>query len=873
MTGWRPALRIAWRDALRHRARSALVLVMVALPVLAVTAAAVVLNTSEVSGVERADRLMGAADALVRAEAMGPVVQAPDPETAYSALGTVEADPATEEQLRGVLGPDTRLVPIRRGWGGVRIDERVVNLEVTGVDLGDPLAAGLFELTEGRLPAGPHEVVANEALLAKGLAVGDTVALAAGETTIVGAGRDATHREAPVVVGPVTAVEGETIDTETWLVGAGPVHWSQVRALNELGAVVTSRAVLADPPDVAELAEELGYDTGTDELFAVAVLIVVMALLEVVLLAGPAFAVGARRQARALALIAASGGTPAQARRVVLAGGVVLGTVASAAGVVLGVLVGWALLPAAQRYDASWFGPTEVPVGWLAAIAAFGVVSAFLAAVVPAWIASRQDVVAVLAGRRGDRRPRAATPVLGLVLLGAGVAGSAYGSVTAASSSGALWIAASAVVSVLGMILVVPVVVTAVARLGRRFPLTPRYAVRDAARHRTRTVPAVAAVAATVAGVVALGIANASNERENEQTYQPEMTMGTGRVTWSPTVLPGEDLPDPESVWDRLESAVHEVAPAVETRRVTAVVESRPDGGYTGRTFSLPGDAPDPLLLAFSGGFGASVLVGEDARAAGLPEQLAGDEVDAALAAGRAVVFAQGRVASETVRIVTERMSPDGTREGPVSRAVVPATFVDTGDTMPPAVAVLPPVLAERLDAEAYTAGLLLQGELDAATQTRITEVAAGVTQDSAVYVERGYVRPDDAFIILLVLGVLGAVLMLGGTLTATFLALSDARPDLATLSAVGASPRTRRRIAASYALVVGSVGALLGAAVGFIPGVAISRPLTALSPGGPYLAVPWPLIAALVVALPLLTAAVVGLTARARLPLVARLD
>jgi putative ABC transport system permease protein len=41
----------------------------------------------------------------------------------------------------------------------------------------------------------------------------------------------------------------------------------------------------------------------------------------------------------------------------------------------------------------------------------------------------------------------------------------------------------------------------------------------------------------------------------------------------------------------------------------------------------------------------------------------------------------------------------------------------------------------------------------------------------------------------------------------------------------------------------------------------------------GPFLAIPWLLIAAVVVALPLFTAAVVGLTARSRLPLVARLD
>jgi putative ABC transport system permease protein len=154
-----------------------------------------------------------------------------------------------------------------------------------------------------------------------------------------------------------------------------------------------------------------------------------------------------------------------------------------------------------------------------------------------------------------------------------------------------------------------------------------------------------------------------------------------------------------------------------------------------------------------------------------------------------------------------------------------------------------------------------------------------GAVDGTYLYVERGYQRPDEAVIILLVLGALGGVLMLGGTLTATFLALSDARPDLATLSAVGAAPRSRRRVAAAYALVIGFVGAVLGAGVRLIPGIAISRPLTAgygssgPAPDGPFLAIPWLLIGAIVLALPLLTAAVVGLSARSRLPLVARLD
>jgi putative ABC transport system permease protein len=87
--------------------------------------------------------------------------------------------------------------------------------------------------------------------------------------------------------------------------------------------------------------------------------------------------------------------------------------------------------------------------------------------------------------------------------------------------------------------------------------------------------------------------------------------------------------------------------------------------------------------------------------------------------------------------------------------------------------------------------------------------------------------------------------------------------------------------VAASYALVVGLMGALLGAAVGFVPGIAVTYPLTGDSwtgGSGPtlashYLDVPWLLIGTLVLALPLLTALIVGLTARSRLPLVARLD
>ncbi|HWU20478.1 MAG TPA: hypothetical protein VN088_03060, partial [Nocardioides sp.] len=88
------------------------------------------------------------------------------------------------------------------------------------------------------------------------------------------------------------------------------------------------------------------------------------------------------------------------------------------------------------------------------------------------------------------------------------------------------------------------------------------------------------------------------------------------------------------------------------------------------------------------------------------------------------------------------------------------------------------------------------------------------------------------------------------------------------------ARPRTRRGVAAAYALVVGAVGALLGAPIGFIPGIAISRTITRdYRTGGHIVDVPWLLIVVIVLALPLLTAATIGLFARSRLPLVARID
>lgn len=871
MGGWRLALRIAARDVRRAKGRSALVVLLVMLPVLAVSFLATTIQTSQLDRLEQAQRDVGTAQAIVDFVG-GTVAQTPDAGQWMSeseADDPGEVDPAqVREDVAEVLGADA--VALQTESVTAPIDDRRVELMAIGVDLTDPLGAGQFDLREGRLPRDGSEVVGNDAVLDAGWSLGDTIAVDAAEpVTLVGVGRHPSLRSIPVLVG----APGSMVDAspQIFLVGGGDaVAWEHVTALNAKGYVVTAPSVIADPPPASEVSPEFASGDGSGTAVVVAALVATMALLEVVLLAGPAFAVTARQQSRTLALLAASGATPRQGRAVVLAVAVVLGLLATAVGVVAGVGLAAATMPLLQLLSPQWFGAVQVPWVALAVVAVCGLVSALLAAAVPAWLASRQDVVAVLAGRRGDPVPSRRSPVLGVVLFGVGMAGSAYGAVAANPDAAAVAMAGSAVIAVLGMVLVVPVVVALVSRLARRLPLVARYAARDAARHRTRTVPAVAAVAATVAGVVALGIANASDEKENRETYSASLAMDHGRVSWWPE---GEtSRQEAERGWERLAEAAATVVPAETITPVRGLPDTVPSGGYVNWRVAVDGD--EQLLTSSSGFWGATVVVADtvDGLALGA-EALASAEV--ALAAGRVVVFADEDRPGDEVVLTQEQWDVDDELESSKEYRMPAEVVAVDGES--PLQAVVPSALAQQRGLDPSTVGLLIDGPVSRDDATELGEAVAAVEQWADSYVERGYERPASATIILLVLAGVGGVLVLGGTITATALAISDARPDLATLAAVGGSPRTRRGVAGAYALVIGVTGALLGVLVGAVPGVAVARTLTVADygagPHGPFLDVPWLMIGGVVVLVPLLAAVVVMVMTRARLPMVARID
>ncbi|MDQ1598536.1 MAG: putative transport system permease protein [Actinomycetota bacterium] len=878
--GWRPALRIARREALRARGRSILVLVMIGLPVLGIVALDTLVRTVSVSTVEGLDRTIGGSDALVTYDGSTTAVDQ-TPDLSSRSGSAQDADPLptpTVDTVRSVLGRRTHLAELLTGQLAVRTDLGLARPEAVGVDLRDPAAAGLFDLHAGRLPRREGEVVVSERLASRGFPVGSTMTLEAGpRLAVVGIVESTTTRGLSQLVGPVgPAIRAALGDPEVleraWLVSRpGGVSWSEVRELNTHGMYALSRAVVADPPPASEVTAQdySGSRVGSDQL-AIIGLVVAMALLEVVLLAGPAFAVGARRQQRALALMAAGGAEPPHLRRVVLASGLVLGAAATTLGAVAGVGVAWLARPVVQGVSDTVLGPFEVSLRDTVVVAAAGLVSALLAALFPAVLAARSDVVAVLSGRRGETRPARWSPAIGALLLAAGVAGSAYGALR--PGGGEVTIALAAILAVLGTVLVTPLVLGTLGRLAGRLPLPARFAVRDAARHRSRTAPAVAAVAATVAGVVALGIGGTSDAAQNRALYTPTAPMGAGLVQ-----VFSQTPPD----WTAVERVVRQQLPGARTMPVRGVQE----GGTASYQVDLPVTTADDNF-GWASNLGSSLLVGPAAlRVLGLTGAELARARDA-LAHGDVVVFQPGEVTATTANLTVLSYPADGGEATEEGRWQLPATLVSVPGSSQPARAVLPASVARDHALPVRQTALVVTGtSISTTAEDAIDEAVGGLDESASLYVERGF-QDDGTRVVLLVLAAIGAVLVLGGTLTATFLALSDARPDFATMGAVGAEPRTRRLVAASYAAVIGLVGAALGAAVGFVPGIAVTYPLTATSWAGPdattskglplpdhFLDVPWLLVGGLVLLLPLLTAVVVGLGSRSRLPMVSRLS
>jgi putative ABC transport system permease protein len=880
MSGWGPALRIARRSVKRDLGRAALVVALVGLPVAAASMVDVVART--ISNPQRqAERDMGSADLTV--------------------FGDGDVTGFLPNGSRAVDAPSSRMVGIARGANGVTMAEPtgpslpgVGHFMVQGssraglvyADARDPLQQGSATVKSGRAPTKADEVMLTQPLATRlKLRIGDSIHTAKGVLTITGIAGSPYCLSCEQIVTLPQGHQGSSAQLVALPPGTNPKTVAET--LNRHGFHAFRRG-------------ETGDSGGSGDSLRAAVIIAVIAgfgLLEVVLLAGTAFAVGARRQVRTLGLVSASGGDAKQVRNIVLAQGVVLGALGGIAGVALGCAVAVGLRPLWEHLDdaviSSYvFKPLELLI-----IGGVGVGAGLAAAAVPAIGAARMRPVDALSGRyRVSNLTRTATPLAGLVVLGAGIAcglaanammrngfkdyeaqlklakqTGAYVDQPTPIPAAALALF-GALLLVAAIILLAPAAIALLSKLSARLPVATRLAVRDASRHRHRTAPTTSAIAVAVAGSVLLACVVAANNHATLVNYHAalpphtiavpvdEATVETGSGT-STTKRGGAG-----GSTTTTSAAAHAIAATlpgshVYTLRQPADAAPGPRGdnqpigkgapiGGAGlwatpdcKTKRCATAAGNPLVLGDADGLAIAALGGTMANA---KEELA---------KGRVVVF-----------------GPRGNRgEQPVTihagggDVTVPGYVIERGF----AYGNLPVGLMPASVAQAHGWGTEENGYYISypASTTRAQEnraLDAAAALGAAALIERGPEKPTNTPLLIAILA--AAFITLAGAAISIALSAAEGRADLATLAAVGAAPRRRRALAASQALVIAGVGCLLGVALGTFVAYTVRS-----TSGAPGFVVPWANLALTALAVPALAMAVAAVFSPSRLPLVRR--
>lgn len=875
MNGWRAALRIAWREALRSRGRSALVVALILVPVAALSFTAVVFDSTELTPSEDAARRMGAAEALISWPYRGPVIQEPTKDRAIP-QGNAEGPDPSEERLRSLL-PGTELVPVERGGVNIRTTAGVGRADVRMLDLGNPLTKGMITVLEGRPATTASEIaLSRRAMTRTGATLDGTVTAEDGRTfTVVGVIEDPNRLDDTTVVAlPGTFDQAD----RSWLVTT-PIDWAKVKDLNRSGIAVLSRSVLHNLPSAADRYPQL---PDSNEITAdILVLFAGLAVLEMSLLAGSAMAVGARRRKRDLALISAVGGAPGHVRRIVLADGVVVGVLAALGGLALGVLAAVLTRPLVEWIVAERFGAQRFFPSALAALALLAVVTGVLAALVPAWISSRQDVVTALAGRRGITRSRRRWLVLGLILIAAG----AITGVLSAISMQVVGILSALILTEVGLVLCTPALLGLLAKTGRWLPVALRIALRDASRNRTAAAPAISAVMAAVIGAMIVSVMLTSQAEQDANRLAGNM----GDVS----VYRPDDLSQSNTnttVPASVATAIRNAMPVAETHEIKLLAC---DGGPCFAHIRPPADRECPYSLDVlhrepTEAEQQSALA--DQRCAGVNQ--AHRYFGTVTSPNGFLAVAPPEAAKSLLHLQPEDVAATETalRQGKIvvndhslvsGDQVLLATGTQATTTPAPGRAIpqrLKAPLAMMTEETARSLGFKVSAFTTYATTTRIpTEseqdaLTAALGGEYEVQVVRPTESDDQQA--LGILGLVAGIITLAAAALATGLAAADGRKDLTTLAAVGASPTLRKLLSLSQAGVIAGIGGLLGTAAGvgsalallaaLNVGYATHWPQPELNP----LTIPWPNVLISLLVVPAVAMLGAALFTRSRLPI-----
>ena len=683
------------------------------------------------------------------------------------------------------------------------LGDDVRQVEAVGADL-DGLARGMFELVEGGAPDETNEIaLTTELARALGVATGDRLTTQVGTVDVSGVIRDPTalNRQAALVP-PESAP-----DASGWLVRLpdGVEVGTVARQLEDTGWDVTTRADLSrsSPEQLLFILVLGGFG------FVVAALVT-----------AAAFAVSAQRRQNELALLAATGADASHLRRSVFSSAVLLGVAGSVTGAATGVGVIAATLPWLE----GWTNRAVQGIAISAPLLAVAVIAGFTTSLASAWFtarsAGRTPVAAALAGRRPPRTSSSRLLVAGAVSTGVGITVTVATISTAGPGTRevttALGLLLGAAFTMVGLGAMSPWLVERIARrLASRLPVGIRLALRDTARFRSRTGPIVMAIVAGLGLSIAVGAALDTIESGLADSYRPQLTAEQLIV----------DGPAPVPLVQELEDAL----PVAATARFTIV-----------QPVDRTNPEPLPEFVTIAGPRLLDVL--EAPR-----------EAEHALASGGVVTLYEPDYSdADALGDQAGLISPDG---------VHPVAL----DPLPQAV---PPIIvsAETFQAAGLEAGREGTRWILRLTQPLTDDQLEHARQLAANFGQRIVVEDGPPRIA-------SGAIQTGATLSAAVLSLlivgvglalisAETKHDDSVLVAVGASPQTRRSLAAARAGTLTFLGAMLAVPAGLLPiwGLSAAADSGSVAAG---LTIPVTVVAVVVVAVPAIASAAAWALAR----------
>lgn len=758
-------------------------------------------------------------------------------------------------------------------WGGTYVETAmgVGNVSVSAGDVWDDVFAGRYLAVEGTAPSTGDEAMVSPGLLERlGAGIGDEVVLIDEDRTytITGTLRRADampdSQELFLPASAAALVSGQT----RWFVEDWQPDQAELAELNAAGYVAYARDLAVDPPPGARVTSWMSSASQDLSMITTGLMLAVFSGYLVVLLAGAAFAVAARRQQQSLAVAASVGAARADVFRVVVMQGTVLGSVAGAVGIALGAAVAWIALALTDTGTVnSFWGNWGYRVPWMliAAIAVFAVVVGTLSAVAPARAATRGDVLGAL---RGSRRPavlRRKRPWWGLGLMIAGLGATAIGALvlvivgaaplsdaTVPARSVALGaVALGPIVFQIGFLFAGHWVLVFVGRPLARLGLAPRLASRDSAANPSRVVPAFAAIAACVFIASYAISTTALTSAQNQRMYWYNGPLGsvtagvyeTGESTGE-LLAAAEDILQPTSP-EATAVVLAPTSPSYDPLTGQPDDPDHPVWAVAGQPSEQCETCGDPTM-AMNGQL--SIVAAEDVSL--LLDHRVEASVLAAYRDGAAIVTSDGYLSPDGEVVLTRwtetsrndfsnaLMAVDWNVDEskrfahvplPEEELAIAGRAVDTGAGSIFQV-MISPETAESLGIRSTPSSLVATYDepLPQATLDRLNLEAQSVRLPEGAYLwlasERG---PDPVAPWLWLIVAVAGVLVVGASAVVLGLARFERRPDDATLTAVGGPRRLRRGINAWQAAIIVGIGAVVGTIAGLIPvwGTAQSSP------------------------------------------------